>query len=89
VALVDGEAELAAAPNALTLGGLGLANAEVPKVLLPNADVPEVKGDEPNADEDLRPENAPKPADGVAILLLLNGEEAGVVDEIVLPNELD
>jgi hypothetical protein len=48
---------------------------------LKNADEPEPNGDEPNADNDLRFEIAPKPADGVAVLLLLTGEEVCVVNE--------
>ena len=78
----DGDAVFLLVPKALTVGGLGFANAEVPNVLLPN-----VK--EPNTDIALRFANTPKPLEGATILVFLNGEEAGVVDAAIFPNGLD
>ena len=89
VADLDGDAVFSLAPKALTVGGLGFANAEVPNVLLPNADTPEPNVEETNTNVDLRFANAPKPLEGAPTLVFPNGEEAGVVDAAVFPNGLD
>ena len=89
VADVDGDAVFALAPKALTVGGLGFANAEFLNVLLPNADTPELNVEEPNTDVDLRFANAPKPLEGAPTLVFPNGEEAVVVDAAVFPDGLD
>ena len=86
---VDGDAVFALAPKALTVGGLGFANAEVPNVLLPNADTPEPNLEETNTNVDLRFANAPKPLEGAPTLVFPNGEEAVVVDAAVFPDGLD
>ena len=89
VADVDGDTVFTLAPKALTVGGLGFANAEVLNMLLLNAKVPEPIVEGPNTDVDMRFANAPKPLEGAATLVFPIGEEARVVDAAAFPNGLD